>query len=81
MKNEEAAIFSQRGGSKRFEDWSGLKNFRTEGGEGTFAEGGQYLITCHDKRRVIFCVDRVGLFAVFQAGRFSSRKLKAYRQN
>ena len=55
MKNTEAAISSQRGRDKRFEDWGGeggVKNFRTGGvthllGLLLLGGGGQYHITCH----------------------------------
>ena len=55
--------FQSEGGSKKFEDWQGLKNFRTGGGstdfffEGgvTFTEGEQYPIICHAKLDMSGC--------------------------
>ena len=39
-------LFPVGGGSKKFEDWRGLKNFRTRGVT-DLRGGGQYSITCH----------------------------------
>ena len=52
MRNAEAAIFSRRGGSKKFEDGGeGLKIFKTWGEVtdlgGLLLLGGQYPITYH----------------------------------
>ena len=49
MKNAEAAISSQGGGgSKKFEDWGRLKNYRT----GVTVAGGGMSITCHGMKNL-----------------------------